>query len=123
MQVQELERLEADPAAWAALSDQERQDKSAALAQHQQMVAGKLQLATMCIKTMQFTSVSRAVCLGELVMQYTWVSRAVRCALCKALCSVHAVQLGRAGPLLSLSKMLPVKAGHMSPYPARSSLM
>ncbi len=47
----------ADAAAWAALPAQEREDRQGALAQHERSLGTDFYLASVCVQTMQYTSV------------------------------------------------------------------
>lgn len=56
-QVQETERLMEDEAGWVALPAQEREDREGALRQAQRVLGSDFYLASVLIKTMQYTSV------------------------------------------------------------------
>lgn len=59
--VQEIERLQADPAAWNALPQQQRQERMSALAQHRRVLKSDFALAAVCIALMRFTSEDKVV--------------------------------------------------------------
>lgn len=59
--VQETERLMEDAPAWAALPAAEREDRQSALQQHQRVLGSDFYLASVCVRTMQYTSEDRAV--------------------------------------------------------------
>jgi hypothetical protein len=57
----------ADPGAWAALPHQEREDRATALAQHQRSLGTDFYLASVCVKTMQYTSVGGSALCNAVV--------------------------------------------------------
>ncbi|GAB4822698.1 hypothetical protein N2152v2_009744 [Parachlorella kessleri] len=59
--VQESERLMANPAAFAALTAEEQADAQSGLATNERILRADFQLASVCIKTMQYTSEDRIV--------------------------------------------------------------
>lgn len=59
--VQETERLQADPTAWAALPEQQRTERLSALSQQQRTLKSDFALAAVCVSLMKFTSEDQAV--------------------------------------------------------------
>lgn len=60
-QVQEIEKLQADPAAWAALPEAQRADREQALDHHRRHLQSDFALAAIYLRTMRFTSEDQAV--------------------------------------------------------------
>jgi ubiquitin conjugation factor E4 B len=59
--VQETERLQADPTAWAALPEQQRTERLSSLSQQQRTLKSDFALAAVCVSLMKFTSEDQAV--------------------------------------------------------------
>ena len=59
LQVQEIERLQADAAGWAALSDDVRRERSESLADHEGHLRSDFYLAASCVRIMELTAVRK----------------------------------------------------------------